>query len=366
MPIIAVCPFCRTGRVRAPKDAIGQATICPRCDTTFTVFDSGETEAVARQRVSAPSSVPVTRPEVPATHDAPTTPGETTALVDVPRPASVPVSIPIVAEPEAAPTDPLRVATIVAFLLAGVGLLVVYLPYGRFGTVAACTVGALLAAACWLGARKPTYPAVATILNAAVLLVALVLPGWLGLDSWRPTGVPKEARTVLAFGPEGLSAPKDDWLPADRAWQLEDVRVRVSEVSLGQIELLGPTGQRKWSRKRYVQVRVRVSNVGVARLIEFRGWDPIPPKGTDGPKLTDADGQALVSAAFDPGWQPVIGRPDPVPLPPARGADQTFVFEAPAGQLGRLRLELPGTAFGLDQPARFQIAPSQVNTRLPQ
>jgi hypothetical protein len=366
VPIIAVCPFCRTGRVRAPKDAIGQATICPKCATSFTVFDSGETEAVARQRVSPPPSVPGPRPEAPAARDTPTTPGEATALVDVPRPAPAPTPVPVVVEPEAAPTDALRVATIVAFLLAGVGLLVAHLPYGRFGTVAACAVGGLLGAACLFGARTPTYPAVAAGLNAAVLLVALVLPGWLGLDSWRPAGAAKEARTVQAFGSDGLSAPKDEWLPADRAWQLEDVRVRVGEVSLGQVELVGTTGQRKWSKKRYLQVRVRVSNVGVARLIEFQGWDLAPPKDTAGPKLTDADGQALAAATFDPGWQPVLGRPDPVPLPPSRGADQTFVFEAPAGPVGRLRLELPGAAFGLDQPARFQIAPSQVNTRLPQ
>ena len=362
MPIIAVCPFCRTGRVRAPREAIGQATVCPRCDTTFTVFDSGESEAAARARPSAPQSVPDPRPDRPAAHDTPTAPADTTALVDVPRPAPAPV----VAEPEAAPTDPLRVATIVAFLLAGVGLLVVYLPYGRFATVAACAIGALVAAACWLGARKPMYPAVATGLNALVLLVALVLPGWLGLDSWRPAPVNKEAQIVQAFGPDGLSVPKDDWVPADRAWQLDDVRVRVHQVAVGPVELVGPKGKRAWSKKQYLQVRVRVTNAGVARMIDFRGWDPVPPKGTDGPKLTDADGQALVPAAFDPGWQPTAGRPDPVPLPPARGADQTFFFEAPAGQPGRLRFELPGAAIGLEQPARFQIAASQVNARLPQ
>ena len=370
MPIIAVCPFCRTGRVRAPESAIGEAALCPKCDTTFTVFDSGESEAVARQRLSGrptvPSPRPAPRPEVPAAHEAPTAPVETTAVVDVPPPAPKPVSRPAVAEPEAEPTDPVRVATVVAFVLAGVGLLVSHLPYGRFGTVAVCTIGALLAAACWLAARKPKYPAVATGLNAAVLLVALVLPGWLGLDSWRPVPVDRESQTVQAFGPDGLSAVQDEWIPADRAWQLEDVRVRVSEVSLGQIELVGPAGQRKWSRKRYLQVRVRVSNVGVARMIEFRGWDPNPPKDTPGPKLTDADGKALTPATFDPGWKPAAGRPDPVPLLPARGADQTFVFEAPAGPPGRLRLELPGAAFGLDQPAKFQIAPSQINTRLPQ
>ena len=54
VPIIAVCPYCQIGRVRAPERAVGATANCPRCHSSFTVVDSGETEEIAR-RLSAAS-----------------------------------------------------------------------------------------------------------------------------------------------------------------------------------------------------------------------------------------------------------------------------------------------------------------------
>jgi hypothetical protein len=348
VPIIAVCPYCQTGRVRAPERAIGQAAVCPRCRASFTVVDSGETEEVARRRVAAPS-VPSPRP-LPAADpvpldQTPTAVNETTALITVPRPAPAPQ----VADDEVTEAfDPVRVATVIAFLLGGLGLVAAQLPYGRFGTIGACILGGFLGTAAAFGSRRPAYAIGAAALNGLTLLVALLLPGWLGLNSWRPAPAAKDEHTVHVVGTEGLERPKSDWLDIAQTWQLDDVRAKGS-ASYGQVELAGPMGKVAWSRKAYVAVRVRIGNVGVAREIQFAGWDPATVK------LTDAAGTPIPPAKFDAGWAPTeVSKP--ASLTPGKSADWVMLFEAPANPTEYLRLELPGGPGGVtDSPIRFQI-----------
>lgn len=350
MPIIAVCPYCQTGRVRAPEHAIGCAAVCPRCRASFTVVDSGETEEVARRRVAAPS-VPAARPlpdsdPVPL-DQTPTAVNETTALIAVPRPAPSPP--PVTAdEDETAGRDPIRVATVIAFLLGGLGLVAAQLPYGRFGTVGACVLGSLLGVAAAFGARKPAYPIGAAALSGLTLLVALFFPGWLGLSSWRPDRTAKEEHAVHVVSTEGFEKPAGDWLDISQTWQLDDVRAKGS-ASYGQVELAGPPGKAAWSKKAYVAVRVKIGNVGVAREIKFAGWDPAAVK------LTDAAGTPIPPARFDAGWAPTeVSKP--ASLPPGKSADWVMLFEAPPNPTEYLRLELPGGPAGVtDTPIRFQI-----------
>jgi hypothetical protein len=348
VPIIAVCPYCQTGRVRAPEEAIGQAAVCPRCRASFTVVDSGETEEVARRRVAAPS-VPTPRslPESdPLPLDqTPTAVNETTALITVPRP--VPAPVPVVEDEATEGPDPVRVATVIAFLLGGLGLVAAQLPYGRFGTVGACILGGFLGAAAAFGSRKPVYAIAAAALNGLTLLVALLLPGWLGLNSWRPSPAAKEDRAVHVLGTEGLEKPKSDWLDISQTWQLDDVRAKGS-ASYGQVELAGPMGKVAWSKKAYVAVRVKIGNVGVAREIRFAGWDPATVK------LTDDAGTPIPPAKFEAAWPTEISKP--ASLTPGKSADWVLLFEAPANPTEYLRLELPGAPAGVpDSPIRFQI-----------
>jgi len=351
VPIIAVCPYCRTGRVRAPEQAVGQAAVCPRCRANFTVIDSGETEEMARQRVAAPS-VPAPRP-LPASDpvpldQTPTAVNETTALITVPRPAPAPVPQIANDDEESPGPDPVRVATVIAFLLAGLGLVAAQLPYGRFGTVGACILGAFLGTAAAFGSRKPAYPIGAAAINGLTLLVALMLPGWLGLNSWRPAPSAKEDRAVHVVGTEGLEKPASDWLDISQTWQLDDVRAKAS-AAYGPVELAGPMGKAAWSKKSYVAVRVKIGNVGVAREIKFAGWDPAAVK------LTDAAGTPIPPAKFEAGWSPTeVSKP--ASLTPGRSADWVMLFEAPANPAEYLRLELPGGPAGVtDTPIRFQI-----------
>lgn len=346
MPIIAVCPYCQSGRVRAPDRAIGLTASCPRCHSSFTVVDSGETEEVARRRASAAPSVPPPRPEPVPPDQAPTAANEVTALVTVPRPLPTPPTP--TADEDDEPTDPARVAMVVAFLLAGGALLVSHVPYGRFGTVGAAALGGLLAAAAVFGSRRPAYPLAAAVLNGLVLVVAVLLPGWLGLPSWRPTPVNKDAHTVQILGDEGLQKPQSEWVDIGQSWQFDDVRVKGS-ASVGPVELVGPQGKVIWTRQRYLAVRVKVGNVGVARPIPFQGWGPATVK------LTGAGGTAVPAARFETGWYPTE-QSKPASLLPGKSADWLLLFELPATPTESLRLELPGAPAGVpDTAVRFQI-----------
>src|SRR5439155_10117707 len=144
-------------------------------------------------------------------------------------------------------------------------------------------------------------------------------------------------QAVRAFRADGLAAPADEWIRVPEAWQFGDVRVKVASMWVGPVELSGSNGQKRWSKKQYLQLKVRVGNVGVAREVEFRGWDPNPRSGEPGPRLTDAAGRARSAAATGPDW-PAAVRPRPARLPPGRAAEQLLVFEPPAAQTDHLLL----------------------------
>src|SRR5206468_2769689 len=38
MPIVATCPYCRAGGVRAPDHAAGLSATCPKCKSSFTII----------------------------------------------------------------------------------------------------------------------------------------------------------------------------------------------------------------------------------------------------------------------------------------------------------------------------------------
>jgi hypothetical protein len=349
VPIIAVCPYCQVGRVRAPERAVGATANCPKCYSSFTVVDSGETEEVARQRVSAAQSVPPPA-EPPNQAQVATGPLETTAVITVPRPLPAPMPSPVSTDEDddSEGTDPARVATVFAFLLAGAGLIAAQFPYGRFGTVGGCAIGALLAVAAMLSARRPLWPAVAAGLNGVVLVVALLLPGWLGLAPWRPTKADDTSKTVQVVSAEGLQKPQSDWVEIGQAWQFDDVRV-VGKATLGPIEMIGPKGQPAWSRKNYIQLRVKVANVGVVREVPFAGWDPAAVK------FTDAAGTTVPPAKFDGGWA-VTETYKTAKLTPGKSADWLLLFEVPTNPTEYFRIELPGAPCGVpDSPVRFQI-----------
>jgi hypothetical protein len=253
---------------------------------------------------------------------------------------------------------------LIAFTLGGLGLFVSQVPYGRFVTVALAALGLLVGlAGLAFAERGRLIPAAAAALNAAALFVVVLLPGWLGLDSWRPDPPPDEFRRPMAIPLDRGAASPADWVDVSRAsWRLEDVRVSVRSAGVAPMELLGPKGQKKWTKERYLQIWLQVTNVGVARKVEFQAWGAAAGPGDAVPRLTDPAGKALAAKTFDPGTTPAW-RVQTTGLLPGKSADHLLVFEAPAAAVDRLRLELPGSAFGAEEPVRLEIPRSFLNPR---
>jgi hypothetical protein len=179
--------------------------------------------------------------------------------------------------------------------------------------------------------------------------MAILVPTWLGFDSWRPPRTDADRKTVQTFGPDGLTPPRGDWVDASQSWQFDDVRVRMI-ANMAPIELNGPMKKQKWSKTPYLLIRVAVANVGVAREFEVTGWDGKAP-----PRLIDAAGKAIGPAVLEPGWTTPLRR-KPAILRPGESVEFDLLFESPANPGAHFRLELPGLTCGAgEQVIRFQI-----------
>ena len=353
MPFLAVCPYCNTGRVRAPEKALGLTAPCPNCKTSFTLIDSGLSVDVE------PSAVPASARPQPRVEPAYAT--AAAAVFRAPAMRAEPIETPDSNDDEESGRsfDPIRVPTLLAFSLAGVALVASQIPYGRIGTVVLAAFGLIVAFIAWYGTRRPLLSASAFGLNALVLLVVSLLPTWLGIDSWRVTPMEKDRLTPQAFGSDGLQ-PTGEWIDVAQSWQFDDVRVRVV-ATVERIELTGPKGQTKWTKPAYVKVRVAVGNVGVARAFDVVGWDSKVPL-----RLTDAHGKEISQAAFEANWEPTLRRKH-AKLTPSDSVEHDFVFEAPLQPGEFFRLELPGGPCGApEQTIRFQIPTRPFGYRPPQ
>ena len=78
--------------------------------------------------------------------------------------------------------------------------------------------------------------------------------------------------------------------------------------------------------------------------------------------MADANGKVVPAKTFDRGasaaWQTQT-----VGLFPGKSADQLLVFELPDPNAGFLRLELPGSGFGGQEPVHLHIPRAFWNTR---
>jgi len=369
--LVAICPYCRVGGVRAPATAVGASVTCPKCGSNFTVMPSdglpgwsaGTTRAASPalevKSVTVPTSASSSSTALPET----TEPSPVVVRDDRPGRKSKSGPAPLVSPVgdsvgAAEPADPGQVLGLLGLILVGVAVVTSQLPFGRIIALVVAGVG-FLAGLASLGAegRAKLYGGLAIGLHALILIGVLFLPAWFNLDPWRnPVSDTPQGPVAIEHG-SGTARPisANDWLDSSQSsWEFQDVRVTVRSATVAPIELIGPKGAKRLTNEAYLQLIVRVANIGVERPVMLTGW---ATNQADDLTITAVTGQVLKPVRFENGWAP-----EPV-LPmerifPGHAAEMRFVFAAPPAKADSLRLILPGQAVGLPQEQiRFQIGP---------
>jgi hypothetical protein len=351
--IVAMCPYCRAGGVRAPATAVGSLATCPKCRSSFTVIPSddplpgatgpsasppvggGETRpAAALPDVTEPSPVLSEDEEKPAKRKP------KPAVAAPPEPAAE-------SEEPAEPTDLGMMFALGALILVGPAVLASQLPFGRVIATVLAAIGLIGGALC-LGTegKARRIAAGAVFLHFVTLVVVVFLPGWLNLDPWSgppPSDEPKGPQAAeLATGTTVPLTP-NNWLDAGRyGWQLRDVRVS-ARAAVGPIELIGPKGAKRTTKEHYLYLTLQVRNVGFDREIPLSGW--AASEGANGVQVIDANGKPLALATFEAGWAPdrarSIGR-----AMPGQAPEVLLLYVAPPAKTDHVRVQLSGTAIG--------------------
>jgi hypothetical protein len=406
MSIVAVCPYCRVGRVRAPDNAIGASATCPNCTSCFTIVASSDimpkppkpaiphptSGVVAAIRAEARKAAPIPEELIEPPEDEAAISGE---IEESDESAEIPSKknerrspIPVIAELKAPPArdqsvEPSYFLSLIAIAAAGIGLVASQFPYGRYGTVGLGAIGLVVGLFAWATAdRRWQLPVAGIGLNALVLFLATVLPGWLGLSMWRPpVSIIDDATLIKVIPYDGTQAvvAEDGWVDATKgAWQHGDLRVTLTAAWVGKVDLVqtkdkpASNEKPKPPKDKLLQISLRLANVGASRRLEYGSWNQTPADGMPVRlwQVTPAAEQSqkvLSLATFEKGWD-VEGRGVKSTLFPGMNGDDRLVFEAPSPDVEYLRLELPPWAFGsvTDQPietVRFHVPRSMIKFR---
>ena len=344
MPIIATCPYCLEGSVRAPDRAIGLSATCPKCRSSFTIAAASETYVRSSSTTTKTLAAKAETVTIP-----------TTSVAELPAPVDV--------APLPAPTkvdEPTMPWSLTAIALAGIGLIATQFPYGRFVALGCAGFGLLFGSIAWLLAdRKRTATHVAPAVSGFVIFLVIALPSWLGFSSWKSLDLPDDSKTVKALSSDGSTPIPVEWVDIQKAsWLYDDIQVSAPLVAIHTLEVTGLKGQKSRTKEKYLQIRVLVKNVGVARKLEFVGWKPDAPR----PKVTDPQGNVLAIKVFEAPWE-AGDRPQPAGLFPGKSAEQLFLFQPPAKPVEYLRFEMPGVAFGEIESVKLQIPWASITLR---
>jgi len=384
--IIAICPYCREGGVRAPESAVGASATCPRCRSNFTVVPSEGAPGWSTTLPPSPAQSTAPAPEPsPASVETPSNAetrgsaawghADTTEPSPVlgeyrsrsrpsssllPPPDSLPSASPPAEEedPGRAPVEPAFVLALTSAILVGPAALATQLPYGRFASLAVAAIGAFIGLltlgaegrARWLGAAGSG-------LHSLLILLVLLAPEWFRLD---PQGTYRQAGfsgPVMLDHATQRRTPLEpqQWLDAAQvSWEYRDLRVTVTNAALGPAELRGPQSTRRKTQEAYLHLSLQVTHVGMERLIDLSQWAVGEASGMT---LRESSGKVLSLAQWPPGWSVERGRPSRR-LMPGLASHVDFVFAAPTASSGSLQLELAGAALGWpEETIRFRLSP---------
>jgi hypothetical protein len=344
MPFSARCPFCHITIQGVPDAFAGESLECPRCHSYFTLAAALVPSTVQANQATAvaasPANVAVALPPAAAP------PKESVPASAVEIRLDVPLYTP---PPEPAPAVPRkRPANLwgaFAFLCGSVAVLAVSVPPANVLVVPLSALGTLLgliglASLAWKSSGVH-FPVAGLVVSVSVGVFALFWPGVLGLPVHGPESAANMPTVVSLRHPnEKALAPREQaWADAgQQAVQQGDVRVRLESAVVKRVQLEHAGGKQLSSQKQLI-LRLRISNAGYSRILEYGGWDAAAAR------LTDRSGKEYRAQTFGPGFR-IVGQLNHAALAPGKWAEEVLVFEAPPASAAALRLELSLTAFG--------------------
>lgn len=331
--IVALCPYCQRGGVRAPETRIGSPATCPNCGSLFTV--------VPQEKDETPNAAIETRPHAAASAKT----EESPVLPQSASPASKRES------------DPAFTGSLIALTLFGLGVVGTQFPFGRFIGLGLCGAGLLLALICLLAeGRARKFAGAAAGLNLVSVALLALVPGWLGF-------LPKfeEDNPAMPKGPHSIGLNSNEIVPGDRtdagkaAYANGDVRIGV-RASVQPVDLVGPNNATHRGRENVLKLHLTITNSGVERRIPLSGW--AAGSAGEGVQLADPAGTALKVKVFEAGWRPA-GFDKVDGLFPGKSVEVILLFDPPLSSKGKrvefLNLDLPGNGVGQVEPIQFKL-----------
>ena len=338
MLLNAVCPHCHDAELQYPGDLRGTTVACRRCGKPF-LFQPIVTRSVFESDLPRAGQ-----------------PAGATALAPAPVAAAPSPEPAVDFDPHTEGSDFFLWSALAGVGLFGPAIVATQFPYGRIVAAVLLTFGLIFTAVGLLGLTAKQWTGWLGLgANAVGLVLVVLLPGWLGISTWMPQKFETtEFKQPMAVTRDGPARPVS-WVEAGSAvWEMGDARVSVAAAAVEPPPKPGTVSTAPVEKTPTLRLTVQLSNVGLARNIEFPGWfpppapTPPPPPGTPpppAPKLT-ADGKPIPAKANPPGPSQAVH--------PGKSIDTVLLFNVPPNR-GDLRLELPAEPFGGTEPVRFQI-----------
>lgn len=363
MPFIALCPHCRSAKLKAPSRKRGLLHECPKCRQTFPLEPIDESGLKVDYKLppeefdieAAYKDAPVddfasarTLPHV--LPFKPTATASEVVTLSAEEKLNPPAAAPeLDYTPNVKSLEPPMVLAIAAGGVFGIAMLLTQIPYGRLAAVPCLFIGGLMGLlALWGLEGRKNYGYAAIGLNLLGLLVVLFFADWLGVGSWLPRGDPNAGpKPVLAVSRSDGSMRPAEWIDAQQeCWQQDDVRV---EVLSARLEFLNPKPKKNdLNAKRVLRIGLKVVNVGVARAFNISGWPMDAP-----PRLSLSSGPVV----------PFVKVESSLPrlLMPGKDADILLLFDAPPALTDALMLELPANGFESAETVKLKIPSAMIS-----
>jgi|GEM_PF-1690917 len=387
MAFIAECPFCHVKVQKVPDYREGTSVECPRCRYLFTLAvmisphkpSSSPKIVIPKQApaaVATPLAVPasVTAPAaVPVLSSADETDlGVVLRVLETPAPPEEMSRKAVTAQPVSEghrveaqqkrlprPASTRNVGAAAALLAGGAVCSAAFFS-SYYLTLVAGVAALVCAAIALLGTPRKSgvaaLPVAAALVSVLVLGIRLFWPTLFGFDALvaRDLTEGSGAITVLPRFDAARDKEKADespWVDASKgAIELGDIRVEIAAAVLQVVELTDARGKRVTGEK-YLVLTLRLNNLGNPKPIGYSSWGGSEARM---PILKDDHDRTYKLQTFGHDVE-IPGHISRATLAPGKAIEDVLVYPAPEAGVQLLRLELPGSAFGVPGALRFEI-----------